>query len=116
MSMIAAVKVRGNVDVPQPIKDTMTNLGLKKRNQMVFFEKSDSVEGMMNKAKDFITYGEVSEEVIEEVEERYQEIESGTVVSARPPSKGFRDTKRGYNQGGSLGKRESIDSLLKRMV
>ncbi|EHK01312.1 hypothetical protein HRED_08905 [Candidatus Haloredivivus sp. G17] len=30
MSMIAAVKVRGNVDVPQPIKDTMTNLGLKK--------------------------------------------------------------------------------------
>lgn len=114
--MIAAVKVRGNVDVPKPIEDTMTNLGLKKRNQIVFFEESESVEGMMNKAKDFITYGEVSDEVIEEVEERYQEVESGTVISARPPSKGFRDTKRGYNQGGSLGKRESVDSLIKRMV
>ncbi|EHK01313.1 hypothetical protein HRED_08910, partial [Candidatus Haloredivivus sp. G17] len=57
---------------------------------------------MMNKAKDFITYGEVSDDVIEEVEERYQEIESGTVVSARPPSKGFRDTKRGYNQEAAL--------------
>jgi ribosomal protein L30/L7E len=114
--MIAAVKIRGNVDVPQPVEDTMTNLGLKKRNQIVFYEDSESIRGMMNKAKDFITYGEVSDEVIEKVEERYQEVESGTVVSARPPSKGFRDTKRGFNQGGSLGKRKSVDSLIERMV
>lgn len=114
--MIAAVKVRGNVDVPQPVKDTMTNLGLKKRNQIVFYEDSDSIRGMMNKVKDYITYGEVSDEVIEKVEDRYQKVDNGTVVSARPPSKGFKDTKRGSNQGGSLGKRSSIDSLIERMV
>jgi large subunit ribosomal protein L30 len=114
--MIAAVKVRGNVDVPQPVKDTMTNLGLKNRNQIVFYEDSDSVRGMMNKAKDYITYGEVSEEVIEKVKERYEKVESGKVISARPPSKGFRDTRRGFNQGGSLGERKSLDSLIERMV
>jgi len=115
--MIAAVKVRGNVDVPKPVKDTMTNLGLKNRNQIVVYEKDGSVEGMMNKAKDYITYGEVSDEVIEMLEERYEEdVEHGTVIAARSPSKGFKSTKKGFKQGGSLGKRPSVDSLIKRMV
>ncbi|MFP4038641.1 MAG: uL30 family ribosomal protein [Candidatus Nanohaloarchaea archaeon] len=114
--MIAAVKVRGSVDAPHTIEDTMQNLGLENRNQIVFYEENDSIKGMMNKAKDFITYGEVSDDIIEEVEERYEEVESGTVIDARPPSKGFRNTKKGVNQSGSLGKRDSIDSLLKRMI
>lgn len=115
--MIAAVKVRGNVDVPKPVEDTMTNLGLKNRNQIVVFEKDGSVEGMMNKAKDYVTYGEISEEVVEMLEERYDgDVEHGTVISARPPSKGYRSTKRGFGQGGSLGKRPSVDDLVKRMV
>lgn len=115
--MIAAVKVRGNVDAPKPIRDTMENLGLENRNQIVIFEENDSVEGMMNKVKDFITYGEISEEVIEQLEERYNlEVENGTVIDARPPSKGYKSTKKGVNQGGSLGKRSSIDSLVERMA
>jgi len=38
------------------------------------------------------------------------------VVPMTPPSKGFRDTRRGFNQGGSLGDREdAMGQLLRRM-
>lgn len=33
-----------------------------------------------------------------------------------PPSKGYSDTKRHYNQGGSLGQRDDMDALLRRMI
>ncbi len=33
-----------------------------------------------------------------------------------PPSKGFKDTRRHYQQSGSLGKRDDMDNLLKRMI
>jgi len=115
--MIAAVKVRGNVDVPQPVEDTMTNLGLKKRNQIVVYEKDDSVLGMMNKAKDYITYGEISDETLELIEDKNgEEVTHGTVINSTPPSKGFKNTKRGAGQSGSLGKRKSLDDLINRMV
>lgn len=114
--MIAAVKVRGNVDAPQPVIDTLENLGLEKKNQIGIYEDTESIRGMLNKAKDFITYGEVDEETLEELQERYGEIEPGTVIDARPPSKGFKDTRKNVNQGGSLGERNSIDDLLLRQA
>lgn len=33
-----------------------------------------------------------------------------------PPSKGFKDSRRHYNQGGSLGERDDMENLLRRMV
>ena len=85
--MIAAVKVRGNVDVAKPIKDTMKNLGLDKRNQIGLYEDSDSLRGMLDKAKDYIAYGEVSEETVVMLEDRYGDAEAGNTISAKPPKK-----------------------------
>ncbi len=114
--MIAAVKVRGNVDVPQPVKDTMTNLGLKNRNEIRLYEDTESVRGMLNKAKDYIAYGEISEESVELLEERYDGVEVGNTISAKPPRKGFKNTRRNVNQGGSLGNHGEINDLIQRMV
>lgn len=33
-----------------------------------------------------------------------------------PPSKGFKDSRRHYNQGGSLGQRDDMNDLLRRMI
>lgn len=114
--MIAAVKIRGNVDVPQPVKDTMTNLGLKNRNEIRLYEDTESVKGMLNKAKDYIAYGEVSEETVEMLEDRYGSAEVGNTINAKPPRKGFKNTKRNVKQGGSLGNHGEIDDLIQRMV
>ena len=116
--MIAALRIRGDVDVDQNISRTLNDLNLHKRNQIVVFEENDAVKGMMNNAKDFITYGEVSDDTLEALAERAgeEELESGDSVSLAPPSGGFKNTKKQVGQGGSLGKRDSLDDLVQKMV
>lgn len=115
--MIAAVRVRGTRDVPHKTRTTLENLNLDKRNQCVIYEDNDSIRGMLEQAKDFITYGEISDETIEELEDSKDvEIEHGTVINLAPPSGGFKDTKRNVNQGGALGQRENLDELLEKMI
>ncbi len=115
--MLAAVRVRGDVDADQKVSRTLDDLKLRKKHQCVVYEKKDSTEGMLELAKDYITYGEIGEETLEELEERKGEkIESGDTVELPPPSKGFKNTKKQVGQGGSLGKRENMDEIIERMV
>lgn len=115
--MLAAVRIRGQVDTNEDIEYTLDNLNLNKKNKVSVFEETPANEGMMNKVKDFITFGEVSEETVEKLEElKGDEVESGDSFSMRPPKKGFRDTRKQVGQGGALGKRDDIDELIERMV
>ncbi len=115
--MIAAIRVRGDVDVRQKVSYTLENLKLNERNQCVIFEDNDSIKGMLNLSKDYITYGEISKEVIEKLSERKgEEIEHGDVINLSPPTGGFEDLKRQVGQGGTLGKRENMDELVQKMV
>lgn len=115
--MIAAIRVRGTRDVPHKTRTTLDNINLDKRNQCVIYEDNESIRGMLKQAKDFITYGEISDETVEAIEESKEvEVEHGTVISLAPPSGGFRDTKRNVNQAGALGRRENLDELLEKMI
>lgn len=115
--MIAAVRVRSDIDAREKVSRTLEDLGLEKNNQCVVYEDSDSIRGMMNLVKDYIAYGEVDEETVEKLEEKAgEDLESGDVISLSPPSKGYKDTKKNHGQGGSLGKRPDVDELVERMV
>jgi len=115
--VIAAIRVRGTYDVPHKSQETMHNLNLEKKNQCVIYEDEESIRGMFKQAKDFITYGEVSDETVEAIEDAKEvEVDHGTVISLAPPSGGFNSTKRNVNQGGALGQRENLDELLHKMV
>jgi large subunit ribosomal protein L30 len=107
MSKLVAVKIRGSLDSRQGIQRTIENLGLEKTNSASVFEDTDSNRGMLRKAKDYIAYGEVTDEVAEKVQEKQ---------NLTPPSGGLKSTKRQYNQGGSLGQRDDMESLLERML
>lgn len=115
--MIAAVRIRGLQDVRQKVSRTLDNLKLRKKHQVVVYEDDPAVEGMMKQAKDYIAYGEISDETVEALEERSgEEVEHGTVVNLRSPKGGFKNTRKNTGQGGSLGERDDMDQLLKRMV
>jgi len=116
--MIAAVKVRGDVDASEKISKTIESLGLTKKNKVLFVEEDDeATKGMLNRAKDYIAYGNVSEDVLEEIgEAKDNEVEAGSKVSMTPPSGGFRSTKKNFNNGGALGKRPNMDKLLRNMI
>ena len=115
--MIAATRVRGPVDVPAKATSTLENLKLTKKHQIVVFEDTDSIRGMMNHAKDYIAFGEISDETLEALEEKKgEEVESGDVFDCRPPKKGFKNTRMQYGQGGTLGDQGEVDDLVQRMV
>ena len=57
--MIAAIRVRGRTGIRKDIEDTLTMLKLTRINHAVLIEDNPSYKGMLQKAKDYITWGEV---------------------------------------------------------
>ena len=151
--MLAAVRVRGRTGIKGDISDTLDMLRLTRINHAVLVPETPSFQGMLRKAKDYITWGELDQETLEELlekramlpgrekvtpdylketeyknaqklaqailEEKTQLEEVGLkpVFRLHPPRKGYKDTKKAFNEGGTLGYRgEDINLLLKRMV
>ena len=67
MSAFAVVRIRGTVGVPRKIADTLAMLRLHKRYHCVIVPDTKSYRGMLQKAKDWITWGEVDPEVVEKL-------------------------------------------------
>ena len=62
--MIAAIRVRGRTGIRKDIEDTLMMLKLTRINHAVLIEDNSSYKGMLQKAKDYITWGEVDEETV----------------------------------------------------
>ncbi|MBP2029238.1 large subunit ribosomal protein L30 [Methanohalophilus levihalophilus] len=60
--MYAVVRVRGSINVRGSIADTLSMLRLHRINHCVILEDNPHNKGMIQKAKDFIAYGEIDAE------------------------------------------------------
>jgi len=137
---LAVVLVRGFVDVTQSVKDTLDMLKLTRKNTCVVVPRNLSYLGMINKVKDYVTWGEISEEAFKElVAKRGVESEKNAqdrterytyavleyngkrylpYFRLNPPQKGFgrKGIKIAFAAGGALGYRGAkMEDLLKRM-
>lgn len=65
--MIAAIRIRGRVKTPRRIDDTLKVLRLGRVNNCVLLPKEPSILGMLEKAKDYIAWGEISKETLVEL-------------------------------------------------
>jgi large subunit ribosomal protein L30 len=65
--VILAIRVRGQVRVRPQIADTLDKLLLGRLHQARVFKVTPSLEGMIDKAKDYIAWGEVTEDVVTEL-------------------------------------------------
>jgi large subunit ribosomal protein L30 len=126
---IAIVRVRGMIGLNPDIKLTLEMLNLHNKNWCSFVKDNDANRGMVKKAKDYITYGEVTEEVMKElIDKRAEPSEEGFTYNKKtykrfirlsPPKKGYgrKGIKIPFNKGGALGNRgEKINDLLTRMM
>jgi len=145
--MYIAVRVRGRLDIPAKTSETLDQLGLDARHTVAVYPETDAYEGRLNTVKDTVAYGSVDTDTAaslfetagatlpdtvsyESFDDLFTNLENGdvTIGSLRddgfsptlrlsPPTKGFKDTKRQYGQGGSLGNWGSdITALLGRMT
>ncbi len=127
MSKIAVIRIRGNIGVKKTVKDTLDMLHLYRNNSCVILDDKLEILGMVKKAKDYITYGEIDDDVLKLlIEKRGQKSKDkdGKEVMKKffrlsPPRKGFerKGIKIGFNAGGALGYRgKKINDLIKRMI
>jgi len=78
---LAVVRVRGRVGVRYDIEDTMRMLKLLRRNWCVLIDDRPSYLGMLQKIKDYVTWGEVRPEVVAELLRKRGELEGGKPVT-----------------------------------
>lgn len=62
--MIAAIRVRGTTGVRGEVADIMKMLRLNRINHAVILDENPSYKGMLQKSKDYITWGEINEEIL----------------------------------------------------
>lgn len=138
---LAIVLVRGLARITTPIYDTLLLLRLTKKNHCIVVDDSPAYRGMLQKVKDFVTWGEISEKQFKElvakrgVEYTGREMDRKKLYSYKtlnmdnkkylpyfclnPPRKGFgrKGIKVAFKAGGGLGYRgDKINDLIARMV
>ena len=64
---IAIIRIRGGIGVNNTIKDTMKMLRLYKKNTCVVIDNRLEFSGMLEKVKDYVTWGEITEETFKEL-------------------------------------------------
>lgn len=64
MTVYAVIRIRGHAKIRRTTVDTMKIMRLTRPNHCVVVRKDETSKGMLQNAKDYITWGEVSHETI----------------------------------------------------
>ena len=111
-SKIGMILIRSGVGANHKVRDTLKMLHLKRKNNCAVIDNTPSNLGMVNKVKDFITWGELNDEILGIFKDK-------KVINLHPPRGGFerKGVKVPFKVGGALGYRgDKINDLIKRML
>ena len=142
--MLAVIRMRGSVRTSKGTEDTLKMLRLHRKMHCVLLTKNDSYRGMLQLTKDFITWGEISDIMLEklvlkrgrkagnnrltseEIISVITALQSGAPLSKlpikpvfrlSPPSGGFKHgIKHAYPKGELGNRKEKINELLEKMI
>jgi large subunit ribosomal protein L30 len=90
--MFCAVLIRSQIGANPRVKTTLKLLKLKKRNNMMIYRKNDYYKGMLERAKDFIAYGEINTENLVKLLEKRAYIK-GRKLSSMLKELGYKEIK-----------------------
>lgn len=95
----AVIRVRGTVEVNCEIARTMELMGLFRVNTCAIVPEDDVTKGMLRKAKDYITWGEITEDTLANMIGA-----RGRAVGDTPLCDGCAKEKTGFDNIGAIAK------------
>lgn len=113
---IAVILIRGLQGANKEIRDTLAMLNIQRRNVCAVVPGTKNMIGMVTKVKNYVTYGEVSEETVKLLKSKKGD---SKFFNLNSPRKGYgrKGIKVDFINGGALGYRgEKINDLIKRML
>ncbi len=140
---LLVVRVRGRIRIPTEVKDTLVMLRLYKVNYCVVLVHTPQVIGMINKVRDFVTWGNADDMIVDELFAKHGLLYKGPLTDTKkkitykgryveykgnkykkffalgPPTKGYGKIgiKTIFSKGGALGNRAvKINDLVRRMM
>lgn len=115
---MAVILIRNITGASGSIRDTLKMLRLHTKLACAVFDGSGPIRGMLEKVKDYTTYGEIDEATLKTLQEK-RGVADRKEYHLHPPRGGFerKGIKHSFSQGGALGYRGAkINDLIKKML
>jgi large subunit ribosomal protein L30 len=120
---LAAVLIRNTTAASSDIRDALRMLRLHRKFSCNVMDNNKQTRGMLDKVKDYITFGEIDDDTFKLLEQKRGKKDSEGKLKKEfhlsPPRGGFerKGIKHSFEQGGALGYRASrMSALLKKMI
>jgi large subunit ribosomal protein L30 len=117
--MICIIRIKGSVGLRKDIVETLDRLRVKRKYSCVVIKPTKEKLGMVKKVRDFVAFGEISEETYKKLKEKRGKKDSKGKLKPffrlHPPRKGIK-SKEHFPKGvlGDNGKK--INDLVERML
>ncbi len=79
--LLAVIRLRGRINVPLSVQENLKMLNIQRTNYMTLVPNTSSYLGMLKKAKDYITWGEINQKALEHVLSKHGELTGKTKLS-----------------------------------
>ncbi|MEM5801961.1 MAG: 50S ribosomal protein L30 [Candidatus Aenigmatarchaeota archaeon] len=83
MFMLAVIRIRGGVGIKKEVNDTLKMLRLNSANHCSLWENSPSIKGMIEKVKDYVTWGEIDKETLVKLLKKRLRLKNGSRVDEK---------------------------------
>ena len=115
--MLTVIRISGQVGLKREVNETLNRLRLRKKYACVVIPKPTKEQiGMVHKMRDFVAYGEISDEVYKKLVEK-RKTSHENFFRLHPPRKGIDSKKHFGVKKGVLGNnKEKINELIGRML
>ncbi len=90
MAKLALIRLRSGIRAKGEVRDTLAMLRLHRINHLVLVDDTPSYEGMVQKVKDYITWGEINKETLAELIKK-----RGRLIGNRPVTEDYIKEKLG---------------------
>jgi len=116
--MLAVIRLRGRIGIKPDIRKTLELLKLDRKFTLAIVPDTPDFRGMIKRVNDYVTWGEVSEQVVEKLKKELRNCgKSFPVFHLHPPRGGFKGSIKKHLPYGELGYRgKEIEKLIEKML